>query len=107
MQRWVWMHVNKMDELLPVFLDVAVERAVTLGVHTAVAERIIDSLSAFSSANIRGKLLARLRIVRLSSLLCSHWSPVLTSNTSVQRLSRMSAQRSEQLTQSTRQRDRP
>lgn len=63
MQRWVWTHVNKLDGLLPLFLDVALERAVSLGVHTGAAERIIDSLGAFSSPNLRGKLLARLRAV--------------------------------------------
>ncbi|KAK0555397.1 Ras GTPase activating protein ira2 [Tilletia horrida] len=63
MQKVVWFQLSKLDELIPLFLELFSEAAMDSGIHTEQFEAIVGSMVAFSSINLRGKLLARLRRV--------------------------------------------
>lgn len=61
MQRNIWHHLSKLDDLIPLVLDVFCECAIDSGLYTARFDAVIDTMVTFSSLNLRGKLLARLR----------------------------------------------
>ncbi|PWN19235.1 hypothetical protein BCV69DRAFT_313979 [Microstroma glucosiphilum] len=61
MQRTVWTHLGKLDDLIPILLDVFTEAAIDSGIYTERFDCVIDTMVSFSSINLRGKLLARLR----------------------------------------------
>ena len=55
--------MTKLDDLLPILLDVFVEAAIDSGLQTRAFETVLDTMVSFSSINLRGKLLSRLRKV--------------------------------------------
>ncbi|KDN38513.1 hypothetical protein K437DRAFT_22753 [Tilletiaria anomala UBC 951] len=61
MQRNVWTHFSKLDGLLPIVLEVFTEAAVDSGLQTRAFEAVLDTMVSFTSFNLRGKLLSRLR----------------------------------------------
>lgn len=61
MQRIVWSQVSRMDELIPIVLDVFFEAAMDSGMHTERFDSVLDTMVSFASINLRGKLLAKLR----------------------------------------------
>uniref|UniRef100_V5ET08 Ras GTPase activating protein RasGAP n=2 Tax=Kalmanozyma brasiliensis (strain GHG001) TaxID=1365824 RepID=V5ET08_KALBG len=63
MQRCVWSQLSRLDDLIPTFLDVFAEAAMDSGLHTERFEAVLDTMVSFSSINMRGKLLSRLRKV--------------------------------------------
>ncbi|PWN51037.1 hypothetical protein IE53DRAFT_314631 [Violaceomyces palustris] len=63
MQRCVWSHISKLDDLIPIFLEVFSEAAMDSGLHTPRFEAVLDTMVSFASINLRGKLLSRLRRV--------------------------------------------
>ncbi|MCO5606753.1 hypothetical protein L7F22_060943 [Adiantum nelumboides] len=63
MQRCVWMQISKLDDLIPLILDVFTEAAMDSGLHTPRFESVLDTMVSFSSINLRGKLLTKLRRV--------------------------------------------
>ncbi len=62
-QRTVWVHLGKLDDLLPICLEVFIEAAIDSGLQSSAFDAILDTMVSFSSINLRGKLLARLRKV--------------------------------------------
>jgi neurofibromin 1 len=63
MQRGVWSQISRLDDLIPTFVEVFCEAAMDSGLHTPRFEMVLDTMVSFSSINLRGKLLARLRRV--------------------------------------------
>lgn len=63
MQRGVWAQISKLDDLIPIFIEVFSEAAMDSGLHTPRFEAILDTMVSFASINLRGKLLSRLRRV--------------------------------------------
>ncbi|PWN42984.1 hypothetical protein IE81DRAFT_366164 [Ceraceosorus guamensis] len=63
MQRAVWSQISRLDDLIPLFVEVFCEAAMDSGLHTPRFECVLDTMVSFSSINLRGKLLARLRRV--------------------------------------------
>ncbi|KAE8216200.1 hypothetical protein CF327_g640 [Tilletia walkeri] len=63
MQRVVWSNLSKLDDLIPLFLEIFSEAAMDSGIHTEQFEAILGTMVSFGSINLRGKLLARLRRV--------------------------------------------
>ncbi|SNX82669.1 related to Neurofibromin [Melanopsichium pennsylvanicum] len=63
MQRCVWSQLSRLDDLIPIFLDVFAEAAMDSGLHTERFEAVLDTMVSFASINLRGKLLSRLRRV--------------------------------------------
>lgn len=63
MQRCVWSQLSRLDDLIPIFLDVFTEAAMDSGLHTERFEAVLDTMVSFGSINLRGKLLSRLRKV--------------------------------------------
>ncbi|CAD6915554.1 unnamed protein product [Tilletia controversa] len=63
MQRVVWSYLSKLDDLIPLFLEIFSEAAMDSGIHTEQFEAILGTMVSFGSINLRGKLLARLRRV--------------------------------------------
>ncbi|CAO1614414.1 unnamed protein product [Parajaminaea phylloscopi] len=61
MQRNVWWHLRQLDDLIPLVLDVFCESAIDSGLYTPRFDAVIDTMVTFTSLNLRGKLLARLR----------------------------------------------
>lgn len=61
MQRNVWSQISKLDDLIPIILDVFFEAAMDSGLHTERFDRVLDTMVSFASINLRGKLLAKLR----------------------------------------------
>jgi neurofibromin 1 len=61
MQRTVWAQFTKLDDLLTILIDIFAECAIDFGLHTDRFEVVLDSMLSFSSINLRGKLLVRLR----------------------------------------------
>lgn len=61
MQRTVWAQISKLDDLVPLFLDVFTEAAIDSGLYTANFDAVVNTMVSFSSMNLRGKLLFRLR----------------------------------------------
>ena len=65
MQGSVWAHISKLDDLLPILLEVFTEAAIDSGMQSPAFESVLDTMVSFSSINLRGKLLSRLRRVSL------------------------------------------
>lgn len=63
MQRNIWSQISKLDDLVPIFLDVFSEAAMDSGLHTDRFDSVLDTMVSFASINLRGKLLAKLRRV--------------------------------------------
>lgn len=63
MQRCVWIQISKLDDLIPLILDVFTEAAMDSGLHSPRFESVLDTMVSFSSINLRGKLLTKLRRV--------------------------------------------
>ncbi|CAO1638983.1 unnamed protein product [Sympodiomycopsis kandeliae] len=61
MQRTVWAQISKLDDLIPLFLDVFTEAAIDSGLYTPHFDAVVNTMVSFSSMNLRGKLLSRLR----------------------------------------------
>lgn len=61
MQRTVWPLFSKLDDLVPIILDVFSEAAMDSGLHTERFDAVLDTMVSFSSINLRGKLLLKLR----------------------------------------------
>ncbi|UZJ51578.1 hypothetical protein CBS101457_000898 [Exobasidium rhododendri] len=63
MQRNVWSQMSKLDDLIPILLDVFSEAAMDSGLHTSRFDSVLETMISFASINLRGKLLAKLRRV--------------------------------------------
>ena len=66
LQRYVWAELGKLDTLIvDVVLDELIRSAMDAGINSIRCETIANIIASLSSISVRGRLLSRLRKVRL------------------------------------------